>query len=87
MVYKALNGLSPSYLSELIVNYQPKRKSHQLSVPRPRLKNFGDKAFSVCAPNLWNSLPSHIKNSDTLSGFKAKLKTYLFTEHFAWLNM
>ena len=26
MVFKALNGLPPSYLSELIVNYQPKRK-------------------------------------------------------------
>ena len=51
------------------------------------MKNFGDKAFSVCAPNLWNSLPNHIKNSDAISGFKAKLRTYLFTEHFAGLNM
>ena len=87
MVFKALNGLSPSYLIELIVHYQLKRKlrsasNNLLSVPRTRLKNFGDKAFSVCAPNLWNSLPNHIKNSDTLSGFKAKLKTY-----FAGLNM
>ena len=86
------NGLSPSYLSELIVNYHPQQKLqsalHNLfSDLRTRLKNFGDKAFSVCAPNLWNSLPNHIENSDTLSGFKAKLKTYLFTERFAGLNM
>uniref|UniRef100_A0A3B3SDN5 Reverse transcriptase domain-containing protein n=1 Tax=Paramormyrops kingsleyae TaxID=1676925 RepID=A0A3B3SDN5_9TELE len=56
-VYKILNGLAPAYLSELLHVHTPARalrSSNQvlLDVPRARLKNKGDRAFSVVAPNL-----------------------------------
>ncbi len=38
----------------------------------------GDRAFQKYAPKLWNSIPAHIKESETLEGFKATLKTHLF---------
>ena len=33
---------------------------------------------SCSAPRLWNSLPPHIKQSDTITTFKSQLKTHLF---------
>ena len=52
----------------------------------PRTHNhdnrYGDRAFSACAPLLWNNLPSHIQDSPTIDTFKKKLKTHLFVQQF-----
>ena len=49
-----------------------------LDVPRTRLK-FGERAFSVAAPLVWNRLPSDIRDISSTPLFKKKLKTYLFS--------
>jgi len=49
-----------------------------LDQPRSITKTYGDKAFSVCAPKLWNSLPLDLRKSPSLTGFKKELKPYLF---------
>ena len=51
-----------------------------LNVPRYNLNSYGDRAFSVAAPKLWNNLPLDIKLSPYVNVcmFKSKLKTYLF---------
>ena len=61
-VFKALNGLAPSYLSELLTVRNPSRALRStnqllLEVPRSKYKHWGDRAFSVAAPRLWNKLP------------------------------
>ena len=38
---------------------------------------YGDRAFSVIAPILWNKLPVHIHNTHSLDQFKTLLKTHL----------
>ena len=43
-----------------------------------RLKSYGDRAFSVAAPKLWNEIPSFIKFSPSVDVFKSRLKTHLF---------
>ena len=43
---------------------------------------YGDRAFSVAAPRLWNQLPLHIKNSESVNQFKSLLKTHLFENFF-----
>ena len=58
LMYKCLNGLAPTYLSELLrYSNSPRilRSSSQnfLAVPRSRLKTYGDRAFSAVAPRLW----------------------------------
>ena len=83
MVFKILNGTAPEYLSELILHYKPKRSLRSenqslLQVPSTRLKTFGDRAFSVFGPRLWNNLPLHVKETNTLELFKKALKTHLF---------
>ena len=83
LTYKCLNNLAPSYLCELIEVYQPGRalrsgNDYKLTVPRTRLKTYGDRAFSYRAPVLWNSLPYHIQCASTVDAFKSKLKAFLF---------
>jgi len=50
-------------------------------VPRKKTK-FGDRAFSVAGPTVWNSLPESVRSAETFSGYKQKLKTYLFNISF-----
>ena len=81
--YKALNGLAPSYLSELLDIYRPSlnlRSSgkHLLTTKKTNTVNYGDRAFSVCAPKLWNNLPLHIRQAKSLSSFKSQLEAHLF---------
>ena len=52
--------------------------STNYSLPRTRTK-FGDRAFSVAGPVVWNSLPAAVREADSLYWFKRKLKTHLFT--------
>ena len=83
ITYKALHGLAPTYLSELLTVYKPSRClrseiSNLLVVPKCRTKLYGERAFAVAAPTLWNKLPSEIKNSASVAAFKTSLKTFLF---------
>lgn len=87
IVFKALNGQAPSYISELI-NLQstpPSLRSSNkilLQVPRSRLKLKGDRAFAVAAPCLWNQLPPDITSASSLSIFKSRLKTHFYSIAF-----
>ena len=87
-VFKSLNGLAPFYLSDLISTYVPSRslRSASLSllhVPRSNQKTYGDRAFAVAAPRLWNALPIQMRQPGTaLDTFKRSLKTLLFKQAF-----
>ncbi|XP_067237023.1 uncharacterized protein, partial [Chanodichthys erythropterus] len=83
LTYKALNGLAPQYLSELLMHYSPSRllrsqNSGQLIIPRISKSTEGGRSFSYLAPKLWNNLPSIVREADTLCQFKSRLKTHLF---------
>jgi len=86
-VYKALNGLAPTYISELLDSYSPQRSLRSSSkllliVPKTCLKTKGDRSFSLYAPKLWNTLPLSIRASTTLNIFKTLIKTYLFAQAY-----
>ena len=83
LVYKCLNGLAPTYLSELLrYTNGPRllRSSSQnfLAVPRTRLKTYGDRALSAAAPRLWNQLPPELRDVTSADQFRTQLKRYLF---------
>ena len=87
ITFKVINGLAPTYLSDLLASYEPTRclrsgQQHLLRVPSTRLKTFGDRAFSYFAPHLWNKLPMHLRTITSLEIFKHELKSYLFAEHY-----
>ncbi len=83
ITYKALNGLAPQYLSELLSHYSPPRplrsqNSGHLIIPRISKSTAGGRSFSYLAPKLWNNLPNTVREADTLCQFKSRLKTHLF---------
>ncbi len=86
-VFKSINNLAPSYLSDQLYPYNPTRNLRSgdqrlLSVPRSRLKHRGDRAFAVAGPRLWNSLPAYIRSAKSLTVFKSYLKTFFFSLAF-----
>ena len=87
ITYKALNGVAPHYIRNMLknslssVNLRSSSKG-LLSVPRVRLVNYGERSFSYAAPKLWNEIPEYIRNSETLPIFKTRLKTYLFKQYY-----
>ena len=88
LVYKTVEGTGPKYLEEILHLYTPNRTLRSsldpltFTVPKTRLKSYGDCAFSTFAPREWNSLPLSIRSSESLPSFKSSLKTYYFKKHF-----
>lgn len=88
LTFKALRNLAPSYLSDLLHPYTPSRTLRSssfglLSIPPVKMVTMGAKAFSHAAPKLWNSLPIHIRQLDSVNIFKSQLKTYLFKSAYS----
>ena len=91
LTFKSLNNLAPAYISELLQPYQPSRSLRSsgqflLQQPKSRTKRYGDRAFSTCAPQLWNSLPVDVRQITSLSQFKKAIKTILFKRAYKGLQ-
>ena len=90
LTYKAINGLVPFYLKELInlkvpCKYKLRSDCDGLllnTVKFKTLTTLGDRSFAVAAPQLWNSLPYAIRSSPSVASFKQTLKTFLFQKAF-----
>lgn len=84
LTFKALHDVnSPQYLKNMLQLYNPSRSLRSSSkkllyVPKFDLKSYGARAFSVCAPVLWNSLSDYIRQSESVDVFKSKLTTFLY---------
>ena len=88
MCFGAINGSGPAYLSELLHVYTPSRTlrsssdTRMLEIQQYKHKTHGFRTFSCFGPHIWNSLPQDLRHCATLSSFKAKLKTFLFSQYF-----
>ena len=81
--YKAINGLAPQYIADLLkpvseIHNRTLRSSVNgaLAVPRSRSSLF-DRSYSYTAPKLWNSIPTQVRNSPSLKSFKDNVKLIL----------
>ena len=90
LTFKALNGMAPAYISDLInvrkhARYSLRSNSSIILLhPAGKMKKtLGDRSFSVAAPTLWNALPTSLRNIDSILTFKFCLKTYLFKLAFS----
>ena len=86
LVFKSLTGIGPRYLTYMFQRYVPPRslRSQQkfiLEKPTVSTKH-GEAALSYYAAHLWNQLPEGIQNAPTVSCFKSRLKTKLFSDAF-----
>lgn len=87
MVFKCLNGLGPSYLTELLVSYEPSRTLRSsgtglLIIPKVRTRAQGEASFQYYGPRLWNGLLEDLRAAENGDIFKSRLKTYLFNQAF-----
>ena len=90
LTYKAINGLAPFYLKELINLKEPCKYKLRSdcdglllnTVKFKTLTTLGDRSFAVAAPKLWNLLPYAIRSSPSVASFKQTLKTFLFQKAF-----
>ena len=83
LTFKCLHQQAPSYLSELVTPYVPSRSLRSadkglLCEKRAKTKTYGERAFSICAPKLWNKLPEDLRSVNSLDSFKSNLKTHMF---------
>ena len=84
LVYKSLNNQGPQYIQEYlqlhsISGHHPRTCDQGLlKIPRTTFKTFGDRAFARSGPLLWKKLPLEIRNSQSVTIFKSKLKIHLF---------
>ena len=88
LAFKALCGLAPTFIAELIQLYVPPRtlrssSKRLLVTPRTRTKFYGNRSFEFAAADLWNNLPDAIRESTSVDMFKSRLKTHFFKVHFS----
>ena len=79
-----LIGTGPRFVSDgflqCIIQYAIHLRSASnlnLFLPRSRLK-FGERAFRIVAPKVWNTLPLNVRQISNTQAFKRNLKTFLF---------
>ena len=90
LTYRSLHGLAPQYLADdlcCVTDIPGRRRlrsvsSFQVVVPRTRLVTDGDGTFSAAGSRLWNSLPRHVIECQTLAAFRRQLKHFLFSLSF-----
>ena len=91
LTFKALNGLVPEYILELLelkitsrYNLRSSKDMNLLEHSKVKSKaTLGDRSFTVAAPKLWNNLPNALRNVSNVDSFKCLLKTYLFKEAYS----
>jgi len=88
-VYRCLHGLAPLYLADSLKRVADTGRrtlrsssSDALIVPSTRLVTVGDRAFPVSGSRFWNSLPSDVTSAPSLTVFRTRLKTFLFSRSF-----
>ena len=76
LTYKALNNLTPAYISDLLtptaIAYNRNLRSSEngsLMVPKTRT-SFYTGSFKNSAPKLWNTFPTSVKQATSLNTFK-----------------
>ena len=83
MMYKARNGMTPEYITDLFkktsVAHNRQLRSvgnDMLSIPCTKTCYY-DRSFTVDGAKQWNELPIYIKHSPSLLSFKNSIKAYL----------
>ena len=86
LVFKALHGMAPSYLTDMLqvrkagrYNLRSRARPVMLDEQKYTCKTFGGRSFGVQGPKMWNKLPDNVRAITELEQFKRQLKTHLYT--------
>ena len=85
LCYEAYKLQQPSYLAYLLSSYQQphdlRSTGLDLLSTQASSTTIGARRFSCAAPAIWNTSPISVRSADTLTCFRSRLKTYLFSRH------
>ena len=87
LTWKILHNMAPKNIVDLISENRPSmnlRSANGILLVHPRLpkNSAGHRAFINISPFLWNAMPSAIRQSNSVTEFKSKLKRHYFVEYF-----
>ena len=89
IVFKAINGLAPNYITDFIVRATVVHRRRDLrssaalqAIPPSHRRQFAEHAFAVAGTMLWNTSPSNVRDATTLFAARRFLKVQLFTIAF-----
>ena len=77
LIFKAVNGMLPKYISDLFVvrtNVKCLRGTNKLVVPGKKTSNFGLKSTTFIGAKVWNSLPDKLLTTKILKEFKKAVR-------------
>ena len=81
-IFKFFTDSAPVYIASVLTKND--HGEFTLKVPRTNTK-YGDRAFSNCAPRLWNALPLSLRSSCSKTYFRSHLKHHLFANFEAYM--
>ena len=87
-MFQCLHNLAPQYLIDIIIftyhqELNPRsRNKHVLPTKLSGTSMVHTGSISSMGPQIWNSLPETVKNTNNLETFKTLLKTHLFTPSY-----
>ena len=80
-IFKTLHQLNPCFISNIFEfksSNRPVRSQQNLNlkVVRANQSKSGEKSLRVLRPKIWDRLPPHVKNAESLFAFKRLIKTW-----------
>ena len=70
--------MNPSYMTGIFKKRENRHSSrlNNIEVPMVNQVTYGKNSLRALGPKIWNTLPDHIKSSETLIIFKKSIKTW-----------
>ena len=87
-MFKCLHNLAPQYLIDITIftyHQELNLRSRNNCAPPTRLSRTTmahNGSISSMGPQIWNSLPITVKNTNNVDTFKSRLITHLFTQSY-----
>ena len=77
-IYKTLNDLNPCFMKDIFKERENRHSNRHnyIDVPMVNQVTYGKHSMCSLGHTNWNSLPEHIKSSDTLSIFKKSMTRF-----------
>ena len=80
-IYRTKMNVNPSLMKEILVERETNynlRVMNSVYAGKPRTTAYGLETVSFLGQNLWRDLPLHIKKSQSVKCFKAKIRVWNF---------
>ena len=76
-IFKTLNFLNPTYMQDLFyLRSSCTKQPNNKAVIRTNKNTYGTKKLRSLRPQIWNSLPKHIKAETSLAHFRSLINTW-----------